>query len=130
MKQACGADSQVCGQEPLRCTSARAGGSQAHSSTTSQPAPRSLTPVPTNRARIVQAERWARELGSEARGVLYRLYSVLRCLAVLLYTLYRHSGGVTMRVACIAVSDLYKTLYHTKLYHRTDTVDRPAQTPS
>ena len=52
-----------------RCAvpSGSAGSSRAHSSTTSQRAPRSLTPVPTNRARIVQAERRARELGSEAR---------------------------------------------------------------
>ena len=52
-----------------RCAvpSGSAGSSRAHSSTTSQRAPRSLTPVPTNRARIVQTERRARELGSEAR---------------------------------------------------------------
>ena len=47
--------------------SGSAGSSRAHSLTTSQRAPRSLTPVPTIRARIVQAERRERELGSDAR---------------------------------------------------------------
>ena len=44
-----------------------AGSSRAHSSATSQRAPRSLTQVPTTRARIVQAERREQELGSDAR---------------------------------------------------------------
>ena len=52
-----------------RCAvpSGSAGSSRAHSSTTSQRAPRSLTPAPTIRARIVQAESRERELGSDAR---------------------------------------------------------------
>ena len=67
VKQACGADSQACGQEPLSGTCARAGSSPAHDLTTSHSERLTCSRQYPPHVRVSCRLTRERELGSDAR---------------------------------------------------------------
>ena len=87
------------GRSRYAVPSGSAGSSRAHSSTTSQRAPRSLTPVLTICVRIVQAERREQELGSIAwllHNEPYILFEmIIERLSEVRAQLFHHPGART-----------------------------------